>query len=68
MNYEDKYGERVLSDEQEEKEREKIEEQEHLENIDKCIKKINEILSNKELDKEVLIEKLEELKDLTEEF
>ena len=68
LEYEDKYGEKVLSDRQIEEEQRRIDEEEHLEYIDKCIKKINGILNNKELDKEALTEELKVLKELTEEL
>lgn len=68
FEYEEKYGEKVLSDKQIEEEQQRIDEEEHLENISKCIKKINEILANKDLDKDTLIEELEVLKELTEEL
>lgn len=68
FEYEEKYGEKVLSDKQIEEEQQRIDEEEKLEYVDKCIKKINKILSEKELDYDALVEELEVLKELTEEL
>ena len=68
FEYEEKYGEKVLSDKQIEEEQQRIDEEEKLEYVDKCIKKINKILSDKELDYDALVEELKVLKELTEEL
>lgn len=68
FEYEEKYGEKVLSDKQIEEEQRRIDEEEKLEYVDKCIKKINKILSDKELDYDALVEELKVLKELTEEL
>lgn len=68
FEYEEKYGEKVLSDKQIEEEQQRIDEEEKLEYVDKCIKKINKILSEKELDYDALVEELKVLKELTEEL
>lgn len=57
MNYEERYGERILSDEEERRLQEKIEQEEKIEYLEKCIERIKEIL-NEEME---LSEKVSEI-------
>ena len=68
FEYEEKYGEKVLSDKQIEEEQQRIDEEEELDYIKKCIKKINTILNDDELDKDALFKELDNLKEMTEEI
>lgn len=68
LEYEEKYGEKVLSDKQIEEEQQRIDEEEEFDYIKKCIKKINKILNDDELDKDALFKELDNLKEMTEEM
>lgn len=57
MNYEERYGERILSDEEERRLQEKLEQEEKIEYLEKCIERIKEIL-NEEME---LSEKVSEI-------
>lgn len=68
--YKEKYGEEILSDSQIEEEQRRIDENEEIEQMQKCINKINEIIKLNDLhaDKNRLLDELEELKEMTEEL
>lgn len=70
LEYEEKYGEKVLSDSQIEEEQQRIDNDEEIEQMQKCIDKINEIIRLNDLhaDKNRLLDELEELKEMTEEL
>jgi len=68
LEYEEKYGEKVLTDKQIEEEQQRIDEREQIDIVKKQIKIINEILNDEELNKDALIRELKELKDITEEM
>ena len=70
LEYEEKYGEKIMSDSEIEEEQRKIDECEEIEQIQKCINKINEIIKLNDLhaDKNRLLDELEELKEMTEEL
>lgn len=44
MNYEERYGEKCLTDEQQRLEEERIKKQERLEMLERCIERIKEII------------------------
>lgn len=48
MNYEERYGERCLTDEQQRLEEERIKKQERLEMLERCIERIKEITEEAE--------------------
>lgn len=68
LEYEEKYGEKILTDKQIEEEQQRIDEREQIDIVKKQIKIINEILNDEELNKDALIRELKELKDITEEM
>ena len=70
LEYEEKYGEKIMSDSEVEEEQRRIDECEEIEQIQKCINKINEIIRLNDLhaDKNRLLDELEELKEMTEEL
>ena len=70
LEYEEKYGEKIMSDSEVEEEQRRIDECEEREQIQKCINKINEIIRLNDLhaDKNRLLDELEELKEMTEEL
>ena len=62
MSYEEKYGETILGDREQELEQERIDKEERLENLESCLKRIKEII------KSVNENDLEDLKDLLSEM
>lgn len=46
MSYEEKYGEEILGDREQELEQEKIDKEERLENLEECIKRISGLLKS----------------------
>lgn len=46
MSYEEKYGEVILDDREQELEQEKIDKEERLEKLEKCIKRISGLLES----------------------
>lgn len=72
LDYMEKYGDDgyQLDGSELEEEQRRIDEEEELEQIQKCINKINEIIKLNDLhaDKDRLLDELEELKNMTEEL
>lgn len=72
LDYMEKYGDDgyQLDGSELEEEQRRIDEDEELEQIQKCINKINEIIKLNDLhaDKDRLLDELEELKEMTEEL
>ena len=62
MSYEEKYGEIILDDREQELEQERIDKKERLENLESCLERIKEMI------KSVNENDLEDLKDLLSEM
>ena len=63
MSYEERYGEVILDDKQQELEQEKINKEERLENLEKCLERIKDLIKTaKENDLEDLKDVLSEVK------
>ena len=62
MNYEEKYGERVLSDEQEREEQDRIDKEERLEQLELCVGRLKDLINSANENS------LEDLKDLLSEM
>lgn len=48
MNYEERYSERTLTDEQERELEDRLNKEERLEMLEKCVERIKDILENKD--------------------
>ena len=61
MSYEEKYGEIILSDYEQEEIQQRIDDRERLERLEKCVEAIKDLLVQK-------VETMEEMKDLISEI
>ena len=61
MSYEEKYGEIILSDYEQEEIQQRIDDREKLERLEKCVEAIKDLLIQK-------VETMEEMKDLISEI
>lgn len=70
FDYMEKYGDEgyQLDSRELEEEQQRIDTQDIMDNINKCTKRINEILAEKELDKEALTKELRNLKEMVGEI